>query len=122
MSLIEINDASYTYPNGFTAVENINLKIEQADNIAIIGQNGAGKTTMVKLLNGLLKPSQGSVIVNGKNTKNRERYFWSGFGAGSNTIIRQRIKDEVCSSNGNERRRKKYSDENVRGYGILLCR
>lgn len=69
MSLIEINDASYTYPNGFTAVENINLKIEQADNIAIIGQNGAGKTTMVKLLNGLLKPSQGSVIVNGKNTK-----------------------------------------------------
>lgn len=69
MSLIEINDASYTYLNGFTAVENINLKIEQADNIAIIGQNGAGKTTMVKLLNGLLKPSQGSVIVNGKNTK-----------------------------------------------------
>lgn len=69
MSLIEINAASYTYPNGFTAIENINLKIEQADNIAIIGQNGAGKTTMVKLLNGLLKPSQGSVIVNRKNTK-----------------------------------------------------
>ena len=69
MSLIEINEAAYTYPNGFTAVENINLKIEKADNLAIIGQNGAGKTTMVKLLNGLLKPGRGSVIVNGKNTK-----------------------------------------------------
>lgn len=69
MSLIEVNAASYTYPNGFSALEDINLKVDKTDNIAIIGQNGAGKTTMVKLLNGLLKPSRGSVIVNGKNTK-----------------------------------------------------
>lgn len=69
MSRIEINGASFTYPNGFTAVENVNLKINEGDNIAIIGQNGAGKTTTVKMMNGLLKPSSGTVVVNGKNTK-----------------------------------------------------
>lgn len=69
MSLIEMNDVSYSYPNGFEAVKGVNLQVKHGDKIAIIGQNGAGKTTTVKMLNGLIKPTAGSVSVNGKNTK-----------------------------------------------------
>lgn len=69
MSLIEVENVSFSYPNGFEAVKNVSFNVEAGDNIAIIGQNGAGKTTTVKLLNGLLKPISGNVIVNGDNTK-----------------------------------------------------
>ena len=48
MTDILIKGVTFTYPNGYTAVENINLEIRQGENVAIVGQNGAGKTTLVK--------------------------------------------------------------------------
>lgn len=68
---IEIKNASFTYPNGFVAVENINLTINDGERVAILGQNGAGKTTTVKMMNGLYKPNKGDVIVDGINTKDK---------------------------------------------------
>ncbi len=70
MSFIELENVTYTYPNNFTAIEDVSLKVEKGEFIAIVGQNGAGKTTTVKLLNGLLKPQSGNVVVGGWNTKN----------------------------------------------------
>lgn len=70
MSFIEIDKASFIYPDGTKAVDDISINIEKGENVAIMGQNGAGKTTTVKMLNGLLKPSKGEVIVGGWNTKN----------------------------------------------------
>jgi energy-coupling factor transport system ATP-binding protein len=72
---IEIKNASFTYPNGFVALENINFKIEEGERIAIVGQNGAGKTTAVKMMNGLNKPSQGDVIIDGINSKDKTTAF-----------------------------------------------
>lgn len=69
MSYIEVDNVSYTYPNGFLAVENLSLSIDKGENIAIIGQNGAGKTTTVKMMNRLLKPTSGNIIIDGMNTK-----------------------------------------------------
>lgn len=69
MSFVQINNISYTYPNGFTAVENVSMSFEKGEAVAIVGQNGAGKTTTVKLINGLLKPTEGEVIIDGWNTK-----------------------------------------------------
>lgn len=66
---IVLKDVSFAYPNGFLANENLNLQINQGERVAIIGQNGAGKTTAVKLMNGLYKPTKGDVIINGMNTK-----------------------------------------------------
>ena len=66
---IEIKNASFQYPNGFVALENINLTIQEGEKVAIVGQNGAGKTTCVKMMNGLNRPSSGDVIVDGINTK-----------------------------------------------------
>lgn len=69
MGNIILENASFTYPNGFLANEQLNIKVEKGERIAIVGQNGAGKTTAVKMMNGLHKPSSGDVIVDGKNTK-----------------------------------------------------
>lgn len=60
---------SYSYPNGFKAVENVSMSFKKGEAVAIIGQNGAGKTTAVKLMNGLLKPQEGNVTIDGWNTK-----------------------------------------------------
>ncbi|EMX9178062.1 ATP-binding cassette domain-containing protein [Citrobacter sedlakii] len=48
-----------------TAVDNVNLKVEQGQIYGIIGYSGAGKSTLIRLLNGLEKPTTGSVTING---------------------------------------------------------
>jgi len=67
---IEVNDLSYSYTDGTSALSEINLSIYQNEFIAFIGQNGSGKTTLSKCLNGLFKPTQGDVIVDGFNSRN----------------------------------------------------
>jgi len=69
MSFISLKNVSYTYENGFEAVQNINLDVKLGESIAIVGQNGAGKTTTVKLMNKLLVPTQGEVYIDGISTK-----------------------------------------------------
>lgn len=67
---IKIENLDFKYPNGDENIlNNISFEIEKGEKVAIIGQNGAGKTTMVKMLNGLLKPTNGNVIIDGWNTK-----------------------------------------------------
>jgi energy-coupling factor transport system ATP-binding protein len=68
---IEIRNASFAYPNGFLAIDNISITIADGERVAIVGQNGAGKTTAVKMMNGLNRPSSGDVIIDGINTKER---------------------------------------------------
>lgn len=68
---IELRGAGLTYPDGFTAVGDINLSIDDGERVAIVGQNGAGKTTAVKMMNGLLKPTAGEVFVDGVSTAKR---------------------------------------------------
>lgn len=71
MAYLELNDVTFAYPNGFTAIEHVSMSFELGEAVAIIGQNGAGKTTTVKLMNGLLKPTQGTVTVDGEPTEGR---------------------------------------------------
>lgn len=70
MSVLEIKDLHFSYNQGEEILKGINLTIDQRST-AIIGQNGAGKTTFVKLLKGLLKPTQGEIFLNGKNIKDQ---------------------------------------------------
>lgn len=67
--VIEINDLSFGYRKGETALNNINLRFFKGEFVALIGKNGAGKTTFSKLLNGLLRPSSGQVLINGRDIK-----------------------------------------------------
>lgn len=70
MAFLEMKKVSFSYPNGFSAIQDVDLCFDLGESVAIIGQNGAGKTTTVKLMNGLLKPSKGEVWVDNVLTKN----------------------------------------------------
>ena len=66
--VIEIKNLFFKYPNG-SSIENINLSIFENDFIALAGNNGGGKTTLFKIITGLLRPSSGDVFIRGKNAK-----------------------------------------------------
>lgn len=69
--MIEFKNVSFKYnaKSSESTLKGINLKIEKGEFAAIIGSNGAGKSTISKMINGLLKPSDGDVIIDGMNTK-----------------------------------------------------
>ncbi|MGC8935755.1 MAG: energy-coupling factor ABC transporter ATP-binding protein [Candidatus Methanomethylicaceae archaeon] len=68
-ALIEFVNVSYTYPNGNEALRDVNLKINRGESVAIMGENGAGKTTIAKLILGLLRPTSGKVLIDGTDTR-----------------------------------------------------
>lgn len=63
--VIDLRDVWFKY-NGMTVLEEVNLSVEQGDFLALIGPNGGGKTTLLKLILGLLKPLKGEIKVLGK--------------------------------------------------------
>ena len=66
--MIVAEDVHFSYPNKVEALKGVSLTIKDGEFVAIMGQNGAGKSTLVKHFNGLLKPSQGTVRVDGVET------------------------------------------------------
>ena len=62
--VIELHDVSFRY-DGPMILENVNLTVEQGEFLGVVGPNGGGKTTLLKLLLGLLDPIQGTVRVMG---------------------------------------------------------
>ena len=71
MSLLSVKDLSYIYsketPFQHTAVDGVSFDVERGDFIGIIGHTGSGKSTLVQMLNGLLKPSAGTITLDGVN-------------------------------------------------------
>ncbi|MBN1536689.1 MAG: ABC transporter ATP-binding protein [Anaerolineales bacterium] len=67
--LVQFEDVSFGYETHTTVLKGISLSINRGDVIAVLGANGAGKTTMVKHAIGLLKPKSGRVLVEGKDTR-----------------------------------------------------
>ena len=61
-------DVHYDYPTGVSAIRGVSLSLDEGC-VCIVGQNGAGKTTFAKHLNGLLRPTRGRVFVRGMNTR-----------------------------------------------------
>ncbi len=67
--MIKVTDLTFQYPNGTPVLHRINFHIHQGEFVAMIGQNGTGKTTLLKHFNALLKPSSGSVQIAGIETR-----------------------------------------------------
>ncbi len=79
--MIQVKDLSYTYPGSdHPVLKNISFDIQQGEIFGFLGPSGAGKSTTQKVLNGLLKGYQGSVIVNGTDLKKMDRSFYEKIG------------------------------------------
>ena len=66
---IEIKNLNKNY-NNILAVKDLNFKINKGSIVGLLGPNGCGKTTTIGMLLGLIKPTSGSVFINGKNIEN----------------------------------------------------
>ncbi len=81
-SYIEFDNVTFGYieneESGFAqenVIENMNLKIEKGDFVAVLGHNGCGKSTLAKLCNAILLPQQGRVLVDGIDTADEEKLY-----------------------------------------------
>ena len=75
---IEFKNVSFTYPSAEkSTINDMSFKVNKGENIAVVGENGAGKTTAVKLLCGLYYPTSGEILINGKSNRDfsSDSYF-----------------------------------------------
>ena len=67
---VEFKNVSFAYPGGDTLVlKNINLTLNPSESVVLVGLNGAGKTTLIKLLTRLYDPTDGEILLDGRNIK-----------------------------------------------------
>lgn len=76
---IEFKNVSFTYPNGREVLKDVNLVVEPGEAVALVGINGAGKSTIIKLLCRFYDVSSGEILVNGVNLKKLKFSNWYKF-------------------------------------------
>ncbi len=92
--MLKIENLHYTYEDGTSALNGIDLEIERGEFLAVLGSNGSGKTTLIKHLNGLLRPAKGRVLLEGKPIERVEdREVFSNIG-----IVFQDPNDQLFAS------------------------
>jgi energy-coupling factor transport system ATP-binding protein len=69
--MISVQNVDFHYPDGPSVLQGVNLEIKDGEFVALMGENGAGKTTLVKMFNGLLKPTKGTVAIDGVETSKK---------------------------------------------------
>ena len=73
MSSVSISGVTKTFKGGTTALQGIDLEIEEGEFISLIGPSGCGKSTLLRIIGDLIEPSQGRVTVNGKPARQARR-------------------------------------------------
>ncbi len=68
-TILEVKDLHYNYPDGTQAIKGIDFKVEEGQMISILGPNGAGKSTFFLHFNGIIEPTSGEIIIEGKTLK-----------------------------------------------------
>ena len=68
--MIEFQNVSKTYKKT-TVLSNINLKIEDGNLVCLIGESGCGKTTTLKMINRLINPTKGHILIDGEDINNK---------------------------------------------------
>ncbi|HHW58544.1 MAG TPA: ATP-binding cassette domain-containing protein [Clostridia bacterium] len=115
--VIRVQNLSFAYKQDYEVLKNISLVFDKKST-AIIGQNGAGKTTFVKLLKGLLKPTSGEIYIKGYNTKEVSTAFLSKyiglvFQNPNDQIFKNTVLEEVMFGPLNILKDKKQAQENA---------
>lgn len=98
--ILKIKDLYYDYGNGTTALNGVSVNIYEGEKIAVIGSNGAGKSTFFLNTNGVLKPDQGEIsyrgtIINKRNLKELRKNIGIVFQDADNQIIASTVMAEV---------------------------
>ncbi|MGG1575405.1 ABC transporter ATP-binding protein [Fictibacillus sp. NRS-1165] len=70
--MITFKNIGKTYADGFQALKNINLEIKEGELVALIGPSGSGKTTTMKMINRLIEPSRGEILINGESISEKD--------------------------------------------------
>lgn len=68
-TVLEVRDLSFTYPSGVEALQNVSFRVGRGEIVALLGHNGSGKSTLARQFLGLLRPTRGSVLVNGRDAR-----------------------------------------------------
>ncbi|WKY45644.1 ABC transporter ATP-binding protein [Eubacteriaceae bacterium ES2] len=69
--MLEISDLSYAYPDGHQAIDNINLDLKAGESVALVGANGAGKSSFFRLIIGIAAASSGSIKIDDLNVEKK---------------------------------------------------
>src|SRR6185369_10200796 len=69
MPTLEFRDVSFARPGGTRVLNRFNLAVESGEVVALVGRSGAGKSTILKLINRLLEPDASEVVVEGTSTR-----------------------------------------------------
>ncbi|MEI6430779.1 MAG: ATP-binding cassette domain-containing protein, partial [bacterium] len=81
--MVTFENVSKTFPNGHRALKNVSLTFAPGEFIAVVGLSGAGKSTLIRCVNRLVMPTEGRILVNGKDI--------TGMGEGELRTVRARI-------------------------------
>lgn len=89
--LIHVDCASHTYPDGSVGIHEMCFHVLRDEIVALCGPNGSGKSTLIEHLNGLLLPTKGDIVINGRSVSRGEREgLWKEVG-----VIFQRSEDQL---------------------------
>lgn len=95
---LNFNDVSFNYDNGTDVLQNISIKIKPQEKVTFVGRTGVGKTTLFKLIMGLLKPVSGSITINGTDVydiPNSEKRKVFGYVDQSFHMIKGTVADQI---------------------------
>src|SRR5207237_9357033 len=67
--VIQFQNVSYRLENGLELLHNLTLQVDRGETLVLLGRSGSGKTTTLKLINHLLSPSAGEVLVDGRSIR-----------------------------------------------------
>ncbi len=79
-NVIQLKNMSFVYNDRESIFENINLEINKSDTVGIVGETGSGKSTLMKIIMGLVDPSKGSISIDGKNISKIRRSWQKQIG------------------------------------------
>ncbi len=79
MNLVEFQNVSFAYNKGYAsetqALDGVSFSVGEGEFVALVGHNGSGKSTVARLMNGLLEPTDGNVVIDGMETTDRQKLF-----------------------------------------------
>lgn len=105
VAIIEVRGLHYRYghgDDGIDALRGVDLTVQHGDYMALVGLNGSGKSTLARCMSGLLSPTQGEVLVNGRSTREHQALIAIRASVGmvfqnpENQFVTSLVEDEVA--------------------------